>query len=84
MKHLLQSVCLAALLLLVASCNQPSNEAYPLPMKYLPVQLEGSKMWSILNLDNGEVVAKDAYKVAPSAIINDMYFVMNDEGTFDY
>ena len=44
MKHLLQSVCLAALLLLVASCNQPSNEAYPLPMKYLPVQLEGSKM----------------------------------------
>ena len=84
MKNLLKSVCFAALLMVMAACNQPSNEAYPLPMKYLPVQLEGSKMWSILNLDNGEVVAKDAYKVAPSAVVNDMYFVMNDEGTFDY
>ncbi|MDO4971059.1 MAG: WG repeat-containing protein [Bacteroidales bacterium] len=85
MKNLLKSVFAAALLLLMVACNgSKTNEAYPFPMKYLPVQLEGSKMWSILDLESGEVVAKDAYKTTPSAVVNDMYFVMNDEGTYDY
>lgn len=69
----------------MVACNgSKTNEAYPLPMKYLPVQLEGSKMWSILDLESGDVVVKDVYKAMPSAVVNDMYFVMNDEGTFDY
>ena len=73
------------MLLLMVACNgSKTNEAYPLPMKYLPVQLEGSKMWSILDLESGDVVVKDVYKAMPSAVVNDMYFVMNDEGTFDY
>ena len=85
MKNLLKSVFAAAMLLLMVACNgSKTNEAYPLPMKYLPVQLEGSKMWSILDLESGDVVVKDVYKAMPSAVVNDMYFVMNDEGTFDY
>lgn len=45
MKNLLKSVFAAAMLLLMVACNgSKTNEAYPLPMKYLPVQLEGSKM----------------------------------------
>ncbi len=86
MKNLLKSAFAAALILLMAACSggEKTNEAYPLPMKYLPVQLEGSKMWSILDLESGEVVAKDTYKTMPSAVVDDMYFVMNDEGTYDY
>ena len=83
MKNLLKSVFAAAMLLLMVACDgSKTNEAYPLPMKYLPVQLEGSKMWSILDLKSGDVVVKDVYKAMPSAVVNDMYFVMNDEGTF--
>lgn len=85
MKNLLKSAFAVALLLLMVGCEgSKSNEAYPLPMKYLPVQLEGAKKWSLLNLESGEVVAKDAYSTMPSAVVGDMYFVMNDEGTFDY
>ncbi|MDO4511385.1 MAG: WG repeat-containing protein [Bacteroidales bacterium] len=85
MKNLLKAAMAVAMLLLMVACNgTKTDEAYPFPMKYLPVQLEGAKMWSILDLESGEVKVKDAYKNMPSAVIGDMYFVMNEEGTFDY
>lgn len=72
-----------ALLLGLASCNK-TNENYPYNTHYLPVMLQGSEKWSILDLESGEVIAKDAFKYAPSAIINDMFYVLNDEQTYDY
>ena len=72
----------ALLLALVVGCKNESE--YPYETQYLPVQLVGSEKWSILDVRSGELVVKDAYDVAPSAVVNEMYYVMNDEGTFDY
>lgn len=73
----------AALALLLAACNSEST-TYQYKTQYLPVQLEGSEKWSILDVNSGEVVAKDAFDKAPSPIVADMFYVMNDDGTYDY
>ncbi|MBO4814144.1 MAG: WG repeat-containing protein [Muribaculaceae bacterium] len=73
----------ATLLLGLASCNK-TNDNYPYNTRYLPVVLEGSEKWSILDINTGELVAKDAFTATPSAIVSDMFFVLNDEGTYDY
>lgn len=72
-----------ALLFGLGSCNK-ANENYPYDTHYLPVMLEGSQKWSILDINSGEVLAKDAFTNAPSAIVNDMFYVLNDELTYDY
>lgn len=41
-------------------------------------------MWSILNVQTGEVLYKDEFKNMPSAIYHDLFLVENDKGTFDY
>lgn len=73
-------------LVLVAVCFSACDNAtdYPYRASYLPVQLVGSQKWSIINIKTGEVIARDAYKYAPSAVVSDMYYVMNDNGTYDF
>lgn len=78
--RLIALMCCAMALL--AGCKQKS--AYPYETEYLPVQLVGSEKWSILNVRTGEVLARDAYDITPSAVVGGMYRVMNDQGTFDY
>ncbi|MBQ7691264.1 MAG: WG repeat-containing protein [Muribaculaceae bacterium] len=72
-----------ALLLLLASCSRDGGD-YPFATRYLPVQLVGSDKWSILDVSTGQVLARDAFAQVPSAVVNDMFCVMNDNGTFDY
>ena len=72
-----------ALLFGLGSCNK-ANDSYPYDTRYLPVMLEGSQKWSILDINSGEVLAKDAFANAPSAIVSDMFYVLNDEQTYDY
>lgn len=80
-----QSIILAALLVLLlagTSCTDDNKYAYP--MRYLPVQLQGSQRWSILNVETGEVVVRDRFERAPSAVVDDMFYVVNADGTVDF
>ena len=84
MKKTISRLAMAtALALLLAACNSEST-TYQYKTQYLPVQLEGSEKWSILDVNSGEVIAKDAFDKAPSPIVADMFYVMNDDGTYDY
>lgn len=67
--------------MLIISCSSNDDE---IEYDYLPVKLVGSEMWSILNVQTGEVVFRDEFKNEPSAIYNDVFLVKNDKGTFDY
>ena len=61
------------------------NEAtYQYKTQYLPVQLVGSEKWSILDVNSGEVIVKDAFDNAPSPVVDGMFYVRNSEGSYDY
>ena len=73
----------AVVALLMAACSG-SETTYQYKTQYLPVQLVGIEKWSILDVNNGEVVAKDAFVNAPSPIVAGMFYVMNEDGSYDY
>ncbi|MBR6431793.1 MAG: hypothetical protein IKS64_02985, partial [Muribaculaceae bacterium] len=79
MKTIKQIALLCCVMALLVGCKQESG--YPYETEYLPVQLVGSEKWSILDVRSGELVVKDAYDIAPSAVVDGMFFVMNDDGT---
>ena len=69
--------------MLLSACG--GNEStYQYKTQYLPVQLVGSEKWSILDVNSGSVVAKDAFDRAPSPIVAGMFYVMNDDGSYHY
>ena len=83
MKIITRAALAAIVALLMTACG--GNETtYQYKTQYLPVQLEGSEKWSILDVNSGEVVVKDAFATAPSPIVDGMFYVKNDEGTYDY
>ena len=59
----------------VTSCGNSSH--------YIAVQLVGSDLWSIVDLNTGEVIYKDKFKNRPSAIVNGKFCVSNDS-SFEY
>ncbi len=74
------ALCLTAML---AGCdNQSDNYSYK--TEYLPVQLAGSQRWSILDVNTGEVIARDAFTQAPSPVISGMFYVADENGTYNY
>ena len=83
MKFLSRFAFAAVVALLMTACGG-TDTTYQYKTQYLPVQLVGSEKWSILDVNNGEVVAKDAFVNAPSPIVAGMFYVMNDEGSYDY
>ncbi len=83
MKIITRAALAAIVALLMTACG--GNETtYQYKTQYLPVQLEGSEKWSILDVNSGDVVVKDAFATAPSPIVDGMFYVKNDEGTYDY
>ncbi len=84
MKSMIKAALLVALAALTAACGNQDDGDYPYHTKYMPVVLEGSQKWSILDIESGEVVAKDAFKSAPSAIVSDMFYVIDDKGGVYY
>ncbi|MBQ9586085.1 MAG: WG repeat-containing protein [Muribaculaceae bacterium] len=70
------------MLALVASCNKEKG-LYPQENKYLPVVLQGSTKWSIINVETGELVVKDAFVNSPSPVVDDMFWVYNDKNRVD-
>lgn len=83
MKYLSRFALAAVVALLMTACGG-SDTTYQYKTQYLPVQLMGSEKWSILDVISGEVVAKDAFVQAPSPIVDGMFYVMNDDGSYDY
>lgn len=83
MKFLSRIVLAAVVALLMTACSG-SDTTYQYKTQYLPVQLVGSEKWSILDVNSGEVIARDAFVKAPSPIVDGMFYVMNDDGSYDY
>ncbi|MDY6251156.1 MAG: WG repeat-containing protein [Bacteroidales bacterium] len=84
MKNVIKAALVLAVVAMAASCSNQDKEDYPYSTRYLPVVLQGSTRWSILDIETGEVVAKDAFKQAPSAIVDDMFYVPGDKGGIYY
>ena len=81
---ILSRIVLAAVAALMLTACGGSDSTYQYKTQYLPVQLVGSEKWSILDVNSGEVVAKDAFDNPPSPIVADMFYVRNAEGSYDY
>lgn len=75
-RKLIISLSLCLIGMAVTSCGNSSH--------YIAVQLVGSDLWSIVDLNTGEVIHKDEFKNKPSAIVNDKFCVRNNIGTFEY
>ena len=52
-------------LVTLTGCNKKDN-SYLEDTKYLSVRLQGSDKWSILDIETGNVIARDAFKNTPS------------------
>jgi hypothetical protein len=83
MKFISRFAFAAVVALLMSACGG-TDTTYQYKTQYLPVQLVGSEKWSILDVNNGEVVAKDAFVNAPSPIVAGMFYVVNEDGSYDY
>ena len=83
MKRHITLIMVLAMILLLASCVKEKS-IYQEQTKYLPVMLKGSDKWSILNVETGELVAKDAFKESPSPVTDDMFWVYNDNNRIDF
>ena len=81
---IISRITLAVLAVLLMTACGSSDSTYQYKTQYLPVQLVGSEKWSILDVNSGQVIAQDAFKNAPSPIVADMFYVRNDDGTYDY
>ncbi len=82
MMKYLSRIAFAAIVILLSACSG-SDTTYQYKTQYLPVQLEGSEKWSILDVNSGEVVVKDAFDEAPSPVVAGMFYVRNSEGSYD-
>ena len=71
------SVLAAALL--ITSCGSKSAA----DADYISVMVDNSKMWSLLDVDNGKMVFTDEFFAPATNVVNNAFFVQNDYGTFD-
>ena len=81
---ILSRIAISAIAVLLMTACGSKESAYQYKTQYLPVQLVGSEKWSIIDVNSGEVVAKDAFDNAPSPIVAGMFYVQNSEGSYDY
>ena len=51
--------------------------------QYVSVQLEDSKMWSLLDVTSGQIVMSDEFFAPSSNVVNGSFFVENDNQEFD-
>lgn len=84
MTKILTRMAFAATVALLLTACSGNDTTYQYKTQYMPVQLVGSEKWSILDINSGEVIAKDAFDQAPSPIVAGMFYVRNAEGSYDY
>lgn len=78
------TIALATVLAVVITACSGNETTYQYKTQYLPVQLAGSEKWSILDVNSGDVVAKDAFDQAPSPVVAGMFYVQNSDGSSDH
>lgn len=86
-KHLLMENKLRIILVAVIVsfyCTFSNADDASVDLKYIPVQLKGSELWSIIDAQNGNIVFKDKFDKCPSSVVNDVFLLENNNGTFDY
>jgi hypothetical protein len=75
MKRACFMLCAAFML---AACSEHEQ------VKYVAAKLVDSDLWSIVNVENGEVIYEDEFKSEPSVIVCDRFCVKNESGNYDY
>ena len=84
MNKTLITLLVTLLVTALVSCGSSDEKIYIEKTSYITVRLQGSDKWSILDVETGALVAKDAFATAPSAVTDDMFYVLDSEGRFDY
>lgn len=81
MKRFLLMLVVMVVAVTLTSCGNSDNGLYPFQeeTKYLTVRLQGSDKWSIINIEDGKIIAKDAISGDPSAVHEDMFYVYDNE-----
>lgn len=64
----------------MSSCKQENSID---DSKYVSVQLEDSKMWSLVDVTNGAVVMENEFFAPSSNVVKGSFFVENDNKEFD-
>ena len=72
-------MAIAITMIALVSCAPQEKE-----IKYVATKLVDSDMWSIVDVNTGEVIHKDEFKSQPSVIVNDKFCVKNEGGLYDY
>ena len=83
MMKLFNRIMLATIVAVILTACGGNESTYQYKTQYLPVQLVGSEKWSILDVNSGEVIVKDAFDNAPSPVVAGMFYVRNSEGSYD-
>lgn len=65
--------------LFITSCSKKGTD----DSDYVSVQIENSKMWSLLDVSNGTIVMTDEFFAPSSRVVNGAFFVENEKGEFD-
>lgn len=50
----------------------------------MAIKLHNSHLWSIVDVNSGEVILEDEFRHRPSSIINGFFYVQDDEGNFNF
>lgn len=65
----------------MSSCSKSTGT----DVEYLAVKLSDSnKYWSIIELSSGQIIAETDFKNKPSVIVDDMFYVRNDKGEYEF
>lgn len=78
MKKLFKYFFVGIACLLISSCNSDSSDN-----RYVSVQIEDSKMWSLLDVNSGQIVMLDEFFAPSSNVVKGSFFVENDKKEFD-
>ncbi|MBP5561774.1 MAG: WG repeat-containing protein [Muribaculaceae bacterium] len=80
-KLFITAIVVLAIAIMLPSCSKTSET----DVEYIAVKLSESKdKWSIIDLKTGEVIARDEFKSRPSVIVDDIFYVKNDKGEYEY
>ncbi len=79
-KNAILFISLITSVIFLCACKSSNDKN----IKYIGAKLTGSELWSIVNIETGDILYKDEFKNEPSPIINDIFYVENDNGEYDY
>lgn len=68
---------------MVSACSGNVGRSGNDGSKYLNVQVEDSKMWSLINVESGEMVLTDEFKNPVTEVVNNAFFAKNSENKWD-